>query len=335
MVSFGKRRVVMLFILLATGLFTINIHAHIKHTAYSKTSQLANISIVMDAQEIKSEITNSETKLQAEAEEKIRKLKVLCWVPVAAKNHNTSARVVMETWGKRCDRLVFMSSVNDPSIGAVNLGVKETYNNLWLKTRAALRYIYSQYLKDYDWFMKADDDTYVVVENLKYLLTSYDTNEPSILGSRFFTGYFKAGYMTGGAGYALSRAAISVFVEKALPDPRKCPLTWKKIGFPCEDVALAKCLSEMGVKFIDTRDNEGRGRFFQQPLKAALTDPKTLLTRPFYKVTTGLNCCSDTAVTFHDLSARDMYMFDYLLYELRPYGVMKNVKFPPAMATGS
>nr|XP_027228239.1 glycoprotein-N-acetylgalactosamine 3-beta-galactosyltransferase 1-like [Penaeus vannamei] len=223
----------------------------------------------------------------------------------------------------------------DPSIGAVDLGVKETYNNLWLKTRSALKYIYTRYLSDYDWFMKADDDTYVVVENLKYLLSSYDTSKPCVLGSRFYTGYFKAGYMTGGAGYALSRAAVRVFVEKALPDREKCPLTWKKTGFPCEDVALAKCLSEMGVKFIDTRDDKGRGRFFQQPLRAALTDPKALLGRPFYKVTTGLNCCSDTAVTFHDLSASDLYMFDYLIYELRPYGAMNNVKFPPPVATGS
>ncbi|XP_042888175.1 glycoprotein-N-acetylgalactosamine 3-beta-galactosyltransferase 1-like [Penaeus japonicus] len=128
--------------------------------------------------------------------------------------------------------------------------------------------------------------------------------------------------MTGGAGYAMNRAAVRVFVEKALPDPIKCPLTWRRTGYPCEDVALAKCLSEMQVKFIDTRDRKGRGRFFQQGLRKVLTDPDVLLTRPFYKVTTGRNCCSDTAVTFHDLSASDMYLFDYLIYELRPYGIL-------------
>ena len=39
------------------------------------------------------------------------------------------------TWGKHCDKLVFMSSESDPKLGAVDLNVSEGRQNLWGKTK--------------------------------------------------------------------------------------------------------------------------------------------------------------------------------------------------------
>lgn len=63
-------------------------------------------------------------------------------------------------------------------------GVVEGRETLWLKTKAVFKHAYKHLLNSADWFFKADDDTYVIVENLKYMLSRYNTSQPIYLGRR-------------------------------------------------------------------------------------------------------------------------------------------------------
>ncbi len=99
-----------------------------------------------------------------------------------------------------------------------------------------------------DWFMKADDDTYVVVENLRYMLQPYNASEAIYFGCKFKP-YVTQGYMSGGAGYVLSKEALKRFVQRGVND--QTGLLCRKDGKGAEDVELGKCMENLQVKSFD------------------------------------------------------------------------------------
>ncbi|KAF2363229.1 Fringe-like, partial [Trinorchestia longiramus] len=219
---------------------------------------------------------------------------------------------------------------SDETLNAVAVIDGEGRNRLWEKTKAAFKYIYEHHLNDADWFLKADDDTFVVVENLRYILKPYNSSAPLWFGRRFRK-MVKKGYMSGGAGYVLSREAVRRLVEEGLPNKKKC----RKDGGGAEDVEMGKCLQSIDVISGDSRDEMGRERFFpfipEHHLIPGHIGPKNWLWEwTFYPMFIGMDCCSDTAVSFHYVPPNKMYELEYLLYHLRPHGLQPQHPVWPA-----
>lgn len=261
------------------------------------------------------------------------KVRVLCWIMTSPSNHEKKARHIKATWGKRCNILLFMSTANDTSLPTVNLGIHEGRDYLWSKTKESFKYVYDHYLDQVDWVMKADDDTYVIVENLRFMLSAYEPSDPIYFGCRFKP-FVKQGYMSGGAGYVLSKEAVKRFVEKGIPDKEKC----RQDHGGAEDVEIGICLERVGVKAGDSRDPNGRGRFFpfvpDHHITVGHTDKSFWYWNYiYYPVKEGLECCSDSAISFHYVSPQQLYVLEYLIYHLRPFGINHSVDLPAEQVT--
>ncbi|XP_069977626.1 glycoprotein-N-acetylgalactosamine 3-beta-galactosyltransferase 1 [Penaeus vannamei] len=266
-----------------------------------------------------------------EADKLTKEVRILCWILTQPKSHYRKAVHVKNTWGKRCDKLIFMSTENDTSLGAVALNTPEGRENLWGKTKAAFRYVYEHHLEEYDWFLKADDDTYTIIENLRYMLSNYDPKFPIYFGSRLRL-FYKEGILGGGSGYVLSREATRKFVEEALPNKSIC----KQSNQGLEDVEIAGCLLKSGVLIGDSRDSLARGRFFPLGPHVHIRGgiPQWYKKNAFYKPYAGFNDCSESAIAFHYVAPELMYWYDFLLYFVRAFGVQRQQPFPAELPPG-
>lgn len=86
-------------------------------------------------------------------------VKILCMVMTHPDNHASKAIHVKNTWGQKCNKLLFMSSETDDQLDIVVIPIENSRASLWNKTRAGFVHVHEHYIDEYDWFMKADDDT--------------------------------------------------------------------------------------------------------------------------------------------------------------------------------
>lgn len=126
-----------------------------------------------------------------------------------------------------------------------------------------------------------------------------------------------------GGGYILSKKALKKFAK----------LVNQTDMFDgegdCEDVRMGRILSHEAI-FVDCRDELQQRRFFPVTFKAYLKHSNKPSHQWFYNYTyynvshDGLRCCSDVPVVFHNIKPERMYLSEYFIYHVHPFGVDKN-----------
>ena len=192
--------------------------------------------------------------------------RVLCLILTSPKNFLTRTKTINETWAPRCDGYYFISEPSTdktPNSREVEISKKlpiapiknitAGYEHLTQKSVLAFLFAYEHHFNDFDWFIKADDDTYLFVDNLRTFLSDKNSSDPVTFGYNFKVIVFK-GYHSGGGSYVLSRESLRRFYE-AHQDPKSgC----RKDG-GAEDAEVAKCLRTKGVypgRSLDAQNRE-------------------------------------------------------------------------------
>ncbi|KAH7464719.1 Glycoprotein-N-acetylgalactosamine 3-beta-galactosyltransferase 1 [Phytophthora ramorum] len=285
--------------------------------------------------------------------------RILCFVNTISVHHKTRAQAVAETWGQRCDKLLFFSNMSDTitigvgtdqehSYDVIPLDVPADHDHLWQKHKATLQYVHKHYRHDYDWIYKADDDAYVIMENLRKYLRRPEVmqvfmREPIQMGHRFnlpesaLKAYIKNEtlrslwtsqnehliYNSGGPGYVMN----NLYVERLVKNiPEWTCLSDSDGATVPDDLAISFCLAWEGVYPWNTRDHLGRERWHalgprHSFVKQNNTD--SWLFRYHAHVggwKSGFDSAAPDSIAIHYISPTLMYHLERSLYLCRAVG---------------
>ncbi|KAL3902895.1 MAG: hypothetical protein SGILL_010652 [Bacillariaceae sp.] len=199
-----------------------------------------------------------------------KKIRLLCMVYTHSNRHDV-IRSIAETYGQECDGFLAASNLTDPTIGAYNLlhNGPEAYQNMWNKVQKMWFYVYKHYLLEFDWFLICGDDTFVIPDNVRTVAAQYEMEAvnkqrrrqnpsptPLYLGASIpHSKNAKRRFCGGGAGYMLNQPAVLLLNRRI--HMGECPDALASD----EDIRVARCLEDAGVKCHDTNDDAEEVRF--------------------------------------------------------------------------
>ncbi len=112
------------------------------------------------------------------------------------------------------------NQTDDPRMPFVYLNITDEYLRITDKTLKTIEYVYDNLMNDFDWLVRANDDTYIIVENLRLFLADKCPDETKNYGKvlqyvrlkhKYTSGNNSAGFHQGGSGVIISRESVRLF----------------------------------------------------------------------------------------------------------------------------
>jgi glycoprotein-N-acetylgalactosamine 3-beta-galactosyltransferase len=203
--------------------------------------------------------------------------KVLCMILSSEKSFAKRCPTTWNTWAKKCTNALFFlnskklaivkqyqhqkialpESLNEYAnlsyLPVYNLNITENYNKMAEKVLLVLKLSYMEFHKSHDWFLLADDDTFVFTKHLYKFVSERSSKEPLTYGYNF-KHVVKTGYQSGGAGVLFTHESMKRMYNGIVQG--KCNYT---DGYG--DVATGRCMANTNVKMGNSLDPQGRERF--------------------------------------------------------------------------
>lgn len=271
--------------------------------------------------------------------------RILCVVLTHAENHATRLDAILETWGRKCHHFIAASDSEDESRYAYRVQAQEGYWGIWDKLMQTLRMILDKNI-EFDWILKADDDTYVIMENLHMFLANVTREEmksqPLIFGrimpwpklgelgesfgwfispeqkafrDRFFAKFpnkkERLRYAHGGPGYVMNRNYVKILVDAYF---HSIDVIHGRIS---EDLANAFTMLYRNITPHSTIDvSSGKERSHPESPWTMYANPKWLpwIQEAIQNRGEGSDCCSPTSISYHHVNHREMKLLEYQIY---------------------
>lgn len=177
----------------------------------------------------------------------------------------------LSTWAKQCEDLILVTdesmALHLPEMVVASRG----YENLCQKTCLMWEQAYERYGKEFDYFVKVDDDTYVFPENLEKKLLA---DRPQFFGnySRWRSSDPSIIKWIAGSFYGLSQKSLTLMIDQLKSLEKRKEFLARG---PAEDVAVSVLLSEGGIEPV-----EWGGIFISErkkTLRALLRSPNEII----------------------------------------------------------
>jgi hypothetical protein len=156
--------------------------------------------------------------------------RIFCMILTSNKYLNLRAKAIYETWATKCDAFKFITKIpQNFKENVIKLddildppGLRnDSYDKLTDKMFYTLKYLYSQNDTQYDFYLKADDDSFIFVDYLRKFLQDKNSSEPVTYGYDFKV-IVPGGYHSGGGSYILSKEALKRIGAKLTESYSSC-----------------------------------------------------------------------------------------------------------------
>lgn len=235
------------------------------------------------------------------------KVRLLCLVPTTRDKHKEEASSVKNTWGKHCNKILFVTNETDDHI---NSSFAITYNPTtkdepaWLKLKYALHHIYDNYYDEFDWVLKCEQNDYVIVENVRYMLYNVSTEEPNVVAR-----CSSSTKIDDHSAFVLNKEAMRKLVDDAFTAGTSCS---RDQNIENQYTKISECLASVEVNFVKSQDRTGKERFLKDNIQETINALKS-----YNDFRTDI---SNFTAVWPKANPHDLYVYNFFIYEMRSYG---------------
>ncbi|XP_062613244.1 glycoprotein-N-acetylgalactosamine 3-beta-galactosyltransferase 1-like isoform X2 [Saccostrea cucullata] len=215
---------------------------------------------------------------------------------------------VAKTWAKRCSSAVFIGRKTNR-----HFPYPMIYTNFsFYRSDHAAKSVFSvavletlnRYFDRNDWFLFAADNTFVIMENLRYYLSKQNASEPEYFG--------RISKAARGIAWPY-HSGITVFSKASMKKIQHSAIISCKETVSYEFTS-SLCLKQAGISDKTPSEHYGESIFNNLPLSISVKLNKPL----------GISMQPDSnMISVRFLQPPDMYAHEFLVYHLRAFGINK------------